>query len=640
VPGYDDKIKRPMSFRVMEATLRAREYRTWRAVIADFEQIITNARTFNSSNSVIWRLAGQLQRNGRKLLAGEELSGRRALYALHPEGPRRAAADEEAQVLRDAAETGRLSGLAAAGAPATASVDGGAARSSEGGGGGAGGAGTAAAAAAAAAGAPGGADDPAALPEPPAEDAAAAARLWAVDGERLPAANDWGLLFREAPEPSADAVMQASRLSALFLPYGGAPAPGGAATDAGQQTAGADAQPGAADGSGEQQQQEGGKGGGRRAEPRLAASGRAPEWKAARRPVEWRARWLELRLLELGSVIAQLKAAPCAATRSGCEAAAAAAAAAAGAAATAAVGSSGGGKEGSGGGAAGGGGGGGGGEGKGASGADVQAPMALAQRGGVLLPSHVEALPAPAVLASPFFSRHASPPSLAEALALEPPPRTVAKQELKHEQQQQQQPKQEGEASGADAATAAAGGDAPLPPPGFDPSAHASDPAAVFGSLELVEKQLASMRLRLAAAFGIEVTAAPAGVRLGAYAAAKLTGRARGGGAGDGAARLAREGSGSLKRRRAGSSLMDEEFLLSPTAAPRMLERPVSARRARERDPPGCLPRRRPAPRPSPNHLTHTPFPTPPPPPSRSSTSTSRRSARSPRSTSPRAALQ
>ncbi|KAI8466301.1 MAG: hypothetical protein J3K34DRAFT_387532, partial [Monoraphidium minutum] len=311
IAGYAEKIKHPMSLRVMENKLRAREYRTWRSFTSDFELICSNAKTFNSPNSQIWKLAGQLQRAGRKLLQAEELSGRRALYELHPQGPRVAAAEEEAQILRDAGDAARSSGLMLG---MTTSLDGGGARSEEAdagvvdgarrGGGGKGG---------------GGGDDEgaAALPAPPDEDATAAARLWEPE-ERLPLGNDWGLLFREAPDPSVDSVMQQARLSALHLPY----APGGAAAAAAagaapaapqQQQAGKPAEQ-----QGQQQQQQGeardGEAGaaaasGAARQPKLPASGRTAEWKAVRRPVEWRARWLELRLLELGSLITQLRSA-------------------------------------------------------------------------------------------------------------------------------------------------------------------------------------------------------------------------------------------------------------------------------------------------------------------------------------------
>ena len=287
---------------------------------------------------------------------------------------------------------------------------------------------------------------------------------------------------------------------------------------------------------------------------------------AVRRPLEFRARWLELRLLELGNLIAQIKAAPCDATRSGDAAAKAAAAAAAAASAavtatpatpaSAAVAAA----------AAaqvvaaapgGGGGGGGGGE---RSGADVQAPLFLAQRGGVLLPSHVAAYGARTVLAAPFFAQHAAPGRLERALALKPAaPAAAAEQE--GEQGQDARPASLGAAFAEDAGLEA-------------------DAAAVYGALEVVEKQLADARLRLAAAFGIEVSAAPVGVRLGPYATAKLQGR-RGvelcGAfvvpAGAAGARGARDG--SVKRRRTASGAIDDEVLLSPTSAPRVLERPA-----------------------------------------------------------------
>lgn len=96
-PGYFDFIKRPMCFQRMREKLLSREYRTWRSFVEDFELICSNASTYNRKNSKIHKAAATLLRAGRKLLQSSELEGRKAVQLLHPDGPRAAAREDEAE---------------------------------------------------------------------------------------------------------------------------------------------------------------------------------------------------------------------------------------------------------------------------------------------------------------------------------------------------------------------------------------------------------------------------------------------------------------------------------------------------------------------------------------------------------------
>lgn len=148
----------------------------------------------------------------------------------------------------------------------------------------------------------------------------------------------------------------------------------------------------------------------------------------------------------------------------------------------------------------------------------------------------------------------------------------------------------------------------------FAPAQHPSDPALLFASLELVERQLVAARLAVGRAFNVEAHLAPSGVRLGRYAAARLVGpdgqplqSVTGGGGGGGkrgaaaaglgrgmsgalggsGRALQREGStaGSWKRRRlqerssglpgGPTASMDDECVVSPTASSKLVERVV-----------------------------------------------------------------
>jgi hypothetical protein len=178
------------------------------------------------------------------------------------------------------------------------------------------------------------------------------------------------------------------------------------------------------------------------------------------------------------------------------------------------------------------------------------------------------------------------------------------------QEQQQQQAGAGAPSSSAQpaAATASSSAGAQICRTVFAMPQHPSDAALLFSSLDLVEKQLVSAKLALGRAFGLDVSWAPPGVRLGQYAAARLqvsegaaaaaaqgqkrsaaaAGLARhattaGGGSGRA---LQREGSlaGSQKKRRmdrsslgaVGAISVDDDAVMSPSASRQMTERVVS----------------------------------------------------------------
>ncbi|KAF8062903.1 Scube1 [Scenedesmus sp. PABB004] len=646
VPGYADKIKHPMCFAAMRDALRARRYRTLRAFARDFELICENAKTFNPPQHRIHKLAINMQRAGRKLLQTHELPARRALHSLHPDGPRAAALEEEAAVLSVRGEEARASALLLSGPGAHA---------------------------------PGGADDAGAPPrgpaEPPpkpyapvAEDLGAAHLLWDAANEQL-GPGDWGLLFRELPDASLDALAAAVRQPAAFTAY---------ARAAGQQAAGQQQATEQAHAAEQAQQQQGQAApeqpaqqqqelqqqpvqpaaGGQAGQATPAAqqpAGVAPGplgsrgWRHARQPVAWRCRWLHARIQELSEMVGLL-AAPGSTLPTASPAPGAAGAAAGDAPAPAGA------SAGAGAGAA-------------ASSADAgDGPSLLqVQRGGVLLPQHLAAAGTPeAILRGPFFAAqlagsHAElPPPLPprQPAAGGAAPGGAARAAPAAEQQREGQgetptksgvAQQGGEAMDVDApgepapGAAAAGAARPAPtrpdkqqrgttsgtdpgaaaPPGGDdavsrPPAGAGEPGAaatggaqgvdadaalLFSSLQLVEHSLVAARLMMSRSFGMEVSLAPAGVRLGQFTAARVVGDAGGGrgqkraglglargGSGmlGGARGLTREGSlaGSFKRRRVERSGMgglagsiDDDGVLSPSASlpARLLERSATS---------------------------------------------------------------
>ncbi|KAL6759259.1 Bromodomain-containing protein, partial [Haematococcus lacustris] len=72
-PGYYAVIKHPICFSNIRQKLAAGAYTSWRSFLADFELIVQNARTFNTSKTRCFKCAVVLQRNLNKILKPAEL---------------------------------------------------------------------------------------------------------------------------------------------------------------------------------------------------------------------------------------------------------------------------------------------------------------------------------------------------------------------------------------------------------------------------------------------------------------------------------------------------------------------------------------------------------------------------------------
>jgi len=94
-PGYFNIIKEPMSFSAMIEKVQAGKYLTWRSLVSDLDLICANAMTFNPKRSRVYKCAQQLQKAGKKAFAQSELEGRKAIALAHPEGPAAAEAGED-----------------------------------------------------------------------------------------------------------------------------------------------------------------------------------------------------------------------------------------------------------------------------------------------------------------------------------------------------------------------------------------------------------------------------------------------------------------------------------------------------------------------------------------------------------------
>lgn len=654
-----------------------------------------SSRFFNPPQHRVHKLAINLQRVGRKVLLANELPGRRCLNMLHPDGPRAAADEEAAEILVTKNDPQYSSQLLLAAADEQQGAAGAAGPSAGG---------VAAQTqqqvptqqtlsvqrhAAAVAAVPQTAQAQHAVLAIP-ESISAALHLWDASYEQL-GAGDWGLLFRELPDPQVDNVTQQLKLPVVYQPYSSLQPPQQQQQQDNQQQSTA-----LQDGSQQQQQEQTEQqqqGAPAMVEQLQLQAPLRPTagWLHAMRPVTWRCQWLYARVQELTSLVALLQqqgntipinsAAAAAASTPGAATAAAAVDALASSSST----------------------------------GDAVDGLSLLQiqQHGILLPQHVAAVETyGSVLQSPFFAAHLSgthADSLSPLLERRQPtqqqqPEQASKQQLLQGKQQQgqedsgrqgdqqQQQQQQGQGDGAaamqvdqsacDGAPAAAdpqvqqqqqqqppsqeqpgqqqqattsgiqqpdnaaavttgGGDGssstPAAPgaavvpaaaavPGHAAAApaaavvgdHDSDAALVFSSLELVEHQLVAARLMIARAFGIEVSLAPPGVRLGQYTSARVWGDAdslnpaaahgpgqkrnastaglglarglsgvleRGGGSGR---YLQREGSlaGSMKKRRiersgaagiAGSIDVDDGVLSPSSSLPaRLMERVVS----------------------------------------------------------------
>lgn len=334
-PNYYSIIKAPMCFSVMQQKLDARAYTSWRAFVADFEQIVTNARTYNTNKTRCYKCAQTLQRNLNKILGQHELDIRKAFTALYPATPTTPAGGSAAAGLRGAGSLQLLPPSEPAGPARTPSLR-------------------------HCASMPSLTRAPSSMPPPPAPSASLSASsgslppqlqhqlslqptLSALPSTALPEQQLQPLRLRAscglqltvpgtgmgaaapptpltpAPEPTPQPQQQPparrapicdhisdeedelqhtghpllpleALLAQLRMPAQRQPWP--AATD-GQASAG----PSAAAAQRQQQQQE------------ASSSGRSSEWKAVRRPLEWQCHWLELRRRELLAQQQRLEAA-------------------------------------------------------------------------------------------------------------------------------------------------------------------------------------------------------------------------------------------------------------------------------------------------------------------------------------------
>ncbi|GIM14663.1 hypothetical protein Vretimale_17612 [Volvox reticuliferus] len=85
-PNYYTIIKQPMCFADMREKISAGAYQTWRQLRDDFNLIHENAKKFNSNKTLVHRAALNLQKKGTQILAQYELQVRKALAVLHPLG--------------------------------------------------------------------------------------------------------------------------------------------------------------------------------------------------------------------------------------------------------------------------------------------------------------------------------------------------------------------------------------------------------------------------------------------------------------------------------------------------------------------------------------------------------------------------
>ncbi|KAJ7294687.1 hypothetical protein O6H91_Y239900 [Diphasiastrum complanatum] len=74
-PNYSKVIKIPMCFKTMKEKVQAQQYLSWQAFVDDFERICYNAMKYNQIRSNIWRAAKKLLCEGKKLLEKFETRG-------------------------------------------------------------------------------------------------------------------------------------------------------------------------------------------------------------------------------------------------------------------------------------------------------------------------------------------------------------------------------------------------------------------------------------------------------------------------------------------------------------------------------------------------------------------------------------
>jgi hypothetical protein len=551
-------------------------------------------RIFNQpASNPINKLAANMLKTVSKLLLQHEMMCRHHVYNLHPEGSAAAALEENSMMEIDAASDAAWSQSLLLAAP-QASTEQQHVQASK--------------------------QQPQ-QQQPRAEDLAAAHALWHPDKQQQQPAADQGLLFGMVPASSIEACLQQQRHAVLYQPFGGVQtpaqqqqrqqpdeqkqqqevkqqqqqqdAPAQAQQQQQQQDAPAQAQQQQQQDAPAQAQQKEAKQLPRPQQQQQQQRHPSVEWQQARQPIAWRCQWLHLRMLELQSLISLLQTAGSTAPSLLAPPAAAGAAAAPQANA-------------------------------------AGAPVLQVQQQGCLLKQHVDAVQLASVMQSPFFAAQLAAggqqqhqPSKPAAAAAAEGTAAAHAMEVDAPQQQQkqqtlelgdplQQPASAGEPSSssqpAAAATASLSAAAQICRTVFAVPQHPSDAALLFSSLDLVEKQLVSAKLALGRAFGLDVSWAPPGVRLGQYAAARLqvsegaaaaaaqgqkrsaaaAGLARNAStAGGGSGRaLQREGSlaGSQKKRRmersslgaVGAISVDDDAVMSPSASRQMTERVVS----------------------------------------------------------------
>ncbi|KAJ7539851.1 hypothetical protein O6H91_11G111900 [Diphasiastrum complanatum] len=74
-PNYSKVIKTPMCFKTMKEKVQSQKYLSWQAFVDDFERICYNAMKYNQIRSKIWRAAKKLLRLGKRLIDKFEKGG-------------------------------------------------------------------------------------------------------------------------------------------------------------------------------------------------------------------------------------------------------------------------------------------------------------------------------------------------------------------------------------------------------------------------------------------------------------------------------------------------------------------------------------------------------------------------------------
>lgn len=84
-PNYNSIIKSPMCFSIMQQRTTQKHYASWRAFCDDFDLICSNAKSYNTTKTLVHKAAAALQKKGHNLIAAHDMELRKALGLLHPE---------------------------------------------------------------------------------------------------------------------------------------------------------------------------------------------------------------------------------------------------------------------------------------------------------------------------------------------------------------------------------------------------------------------------------------------------------------------------------------------------------------------------------------------------------------------------